>query len=170
MNGVTIEVDDIRLAGRWDVPGDGDPTRVTVFCHPHPLQGGTMEAPLMRAVTAALVDAGHAVLRFNFRGVGDSTGTWGEGIAEQDDVAAAVGAAARTFPGFPLGVAGWSFGAVTSLQWQRRDGSTLPWAGIAPAVRLSTGGGVPSADELPPANRLFILGDRDQFTQIDELR
>lgn len=170
MTRVDIPVGDLVLEGRWELPDDGEPARVTVFCHPHPLQRGTMDAPLMRAVTGVLTDRGHAVLRFNFRGVGASEGTWSEGIGEQDDVAAAVGTAARARPDLPLGVTGWSFGAVTSLRWQHRDGSTLPWAGIAPALRLSTGGGAPEPDALPPARRLFLIGDRDQFTDADDLR
>jgi alpha/beta superfamily hydrolase len=171
MSAVTIESSGgLLLEGRWDLPMQGTPHRVTVVCHPHPLQGGTMDAPLIRALTGILTDRGHAVLRFNFRGVGASEGSWGEGITEQDDVAAAVATAARAGWGSPLGVVGWSFGAVTSLRWQFRDGSTLPWVGIAPPVRLSTGGVLPEPQDLPPARRLFLLGDRDQYTPVEDLR
>ncbi|HSG80145.1 MAG TPA: alpha/beta fold hydrolase, partial [Acidimicrobiia bacterium] len=132
--------------------------------------GGTMNAPLIRTVADALADHGHAVLRFNFRGVGRSEGEWDDGIGEQDDVAAAVGTAARAHPDLPLSVTGWSFGAATSLRWQYRDGSTLPWAGIASPVRLSSGGSLPPPSDLPPGRRLFVIGDRDQFTTVDDLR
>lgn len=162
--------DGLTLEGRWTLPQDGDASRVTVLCHPHPLHGGTMDSPLMRAIAGRLADHGHAVLRFNFRGVRGSEGSWGGGVAEQDDVAAAVGLAARTHPDLPLGVAGWSFGAATSLRWQYRDGSTLPWVGIGPPVELRDGGSLPPPGDLPPARRLFIIGDRDQFTTVEDLR
>jgi alpha/beta superfamily hydrolase len=160
--------DGLTLEARWDTPQYG-PSGAVVVCHPHPLHGGTMQVPLIRALTASLVDAGRAVLRFNFRGVGASDGVWDGGIGEVDDVAAAVATAGRTYPDLPLGLVGWSFGAMTSLRWQARDGNTLPWAGVAPPLRLSTGGDLPEPDELPPARRLFIIGDRDQFTADEDL-
>jgi alpha/beta superfamily hydrolase len=166
---VTITtVDGIGLESRWNLPAER-PQGVAVLCHPHPLDGGTMNAPLMRAVTASLAEDGRAVLRFNFRGVGASEGRWGSGIGEVDDVAAAVAAARRRYPDLPLGLAGWSFGALTSLRWQARERSTLPWAGIAPPLRLSTGGDLPDPSVLAPARRLFIIGDRDQFTRDADL-
>ncbi|MEA1902666.1 MAG: hypothetical protein U9N56_03980, partial [Actinomycetota bacterium] len=94
--------DGITLECRIDSPEE--PTRVTVFCHPHPLHGGSMMAPLMIAVTRRLVERGHKVLRFNFRGTGASTGEHDYGEAEQKDVAAAV-LHAEEF-GLPVGVAG----------------------------------------------------------------
>lgn len=171
MTTITIESSGgLLLEGRWTLPTIGEPRRATVLCHPHPLQGGTMDAPLIRTVAGVLADHGHAVLRFNFRGVRGSEGSWGGGVEEQDDVAAAVGAAARTHPDLPLAVAGWSFGAATSLRWQYRDGSTLPWAGIASPVRLTSGGDLPPPSDLPPGRRVFVIGDRDQFTTVEALR
>lgn len=157
--------DDIVLEGRWD--GPDHPERVAVLCHPHPQHGGTMTAPLLRQLTKHLTGAGFAVLRFNFRGVGASGGEWGDGTAEIDDVAAAVPEAAAAHPGLPLGLAGWSFGAVTALRWIARHGSTLPYVGIAPVV--SSPLTPPLPDALPPARRTFILGDRDQFTTVEAL-
>ena len=105
----------VILEARWDAPPD--PIASIVFCHPHPLQGGTMSAPLMVAVTKALVASRVVVLRFNFRGVGRSTGDHDYGDAEQDDIAAAVAAASKRYPDLPLAMSGWSFGAATALRW-----------------------------------------------------
>jgi len=116
--------DGFSLEARWDdaaVPASS----IAVLCHPHPLEDGTMEAPLLRTVTTSLNAAGIHVLRFNFRGVGSSEGTWDQGIGEVHDVAAAVEAAQLAFPTMPLGIAGWSFGATTSLAWQLETGSAL---------------------------------------------
>jgi alpha/beta superfamily hydrolase len=110
------------------------------------------------------------VLRFNFRGVGGSSGRWSDGEGEINDVAAAVAAARARHPGLRQGIAGWSFGAATSLRWMSRDGAALPWVGIAPPVASSLTPPLPGPAQLKPAPRTFILGDRDQFIGVDELR
>ena len=160
--------EDIELEARWDVPDD--PAAAIAFCHPHPRQGGTMTAPLMEKVTSSLVRGGLAVLRFNFRGVGRSTGHWENGVGEIDDVHAAVETVATDYPSLPLGIAGWSFGAVASLRWQARERSTTPWVGIAPPVMREGIHRLPPPDALAPANRTFIIGDRDQFVTVDQIR
>lgn len=156
----------VTLEARWDVPVR--PVLAVVFCHPHPLQGGTMAAPLMVAVTKVLVDGGAAVLRFNFRGVGNSTGTHDYGEKEQDDVASAVDLALEEHGALPLAIAGWSFGAATALRWHARAASTIPYGGIAPPLSPDRSGGLPTAEDLAPADRVVIMGDRDQFTSIEE--
>lgn len=158
-----------ELEARWDRPAT-DAAGAVVFCHPHPQHGGTMTAPLMHKVTKGLVEAGLAVLRFNFRGVGLSEGSWDGGRGEIDDVAAAVERASGDEPALPLGLAGWSFGAVTALAWQARAADASPYAGIAPPVRSEYSDRLPAPGDLRAARRLFILGDRDQFATVDELR
>lgn len=156
----------ISLEARWDRPEPS--VGALVFCHPDPQQGGTMTAPLMHKVTKALVARGFSVLRFNFRGVGLSTGRWDEGSGEIDDVAAAMAHARDTGP--DPGLVGWSFGAATALQWQARQRDPTPFAGIAPPLRIDGVDRLPSPDRLVPARRTFILGDRDQFVTVDELQ
>jgi alpha/beta superfamily hydrolase len=126
-----------------------------------------MNAPLMVSLTDSLVARSFAVLRFNFRGVGESTGEHDLGHGEMDDVSAAVTAAARAHPALAIGIAGWSFGAATALRWQARDGNRLPWVGIAPPINSSRSLPLPTAAELPPASRTVILGDRDQFATVE---
>jgi alpha/beta superfamily hydrolase len=168
----TIETaDGLALEAAWSVP-EGPPRRVVVLCHPDPRQRGTMQAPLIKSLAAAMAGAGFAVLRFNFRGVGRSEGIHGDGVAEIADVAAAVTTAADAHPEVPLGLAGWSFGAVVSLRYQAASSSALRYAGIAPPVWMpgTSGRTLPDPRDLPPAQRLFVLGDRDQFTAVDDLR
>lgn len=164
---MTLQLDaggGVTLEARWD--GADDARVAVVLCHPHPLHGGTMSAPLMVAVTKALVAYGVAVLRFNFRGVGTSTGEHDYGNAEQEDIAAAVAQAAARYPHTPQAIAGWSFGAATALRWQASTGSTLPYAGIAPPVVRERFPGLPRNGDLAPADRMIILGDRDQFSPL----
>ena len=162
-----LEGEGPTLEARWDRPPE--PAAAIVFCHPHPQHGGTMTAPLMHKVTKQLVARRLAVLRFNFRGVGLSDGAWDRGVGEIDDVGVAVDHATRSDSELPLGLAGWSFGAVTALAWQARTGDVRPYAGIAPPVRTEYAERLPPASELAAASRLFIIGDRDQFATVEEL-
>ncbi len=147
-----------HLEARWDHASD--PIGTTVFCHPHPLDRGSMNAPLMIGVTLRLVELGFSVLRFNFRGTGASTGHHDYGGAEVMDVAAAVASARTT--GLPLSLAGWSFGAGVALNWLAGEQSPPPYSGIAPPPE-----NLP--DSLPPGPKRVIVGTREQVVDAQAL-
>jgi alpha/beta superfamily hydrolase len=88
-----------------------DPAGIAVICHPHPLGGGTLHNKVVFRAARGLENANIATLRFNFRGVGASSGKHEEGEGEQDDVMAAIEWAKRKHPGKKLFVGGFSFGA-----------------------------------------------------------
>ncbi|MEA2002950.1 MAG: alpha/beta family hydrolase [Actinomycetota bacterium] len=157
----------VRLEARWDVPEDAQ--RGVVLCHPHPLHRGTMNVPLLEAIATDLTSRAVAVLRFNFRGVGMSTGSHDGGIAEIDDVAAAMACAQDTYPSLDFGVAGWSFGAATALRWHARDRSEHNYVGIAPGIGVATNHRLPEPEALLPVPRTFIVGDRDQLVAVDRI-
>jgi len=127
-----------------------------------------MRAPLMHKVTKAMVAGGLAVLRFNFRGVGESAGEWSGGVGEIDDVDAAMKEAANLY-GASVGLAGWSFGAATALRWQASAGSSASYVGIAPPVTMDLVPVLPEPGDLAGGRRLFVLGSRDQFVTPTEL-
>ena len=81
---------DGRLEGTLRVPGHRRRARRVVIAHPLPTHGGEMRNPLIAAIARACADRGWYALRFNFRGVGASAGTWSGGREEADDVGAAV--------------------------------------------------------------------------------
>ncbi len=86
-NKVSFKCEDFELEGLLeDRPG----TRAVVMCHPHPLYGGEMKNNVVEAVIRAYGEKGYTTLRFNFRGVGMSGGSYGEGIGEGGDVEAAL--------------------------------------------------------------------------------
>src|SRR5262245_26963141 len=102
--------DGLRLEGRL-TPGESD--RGVVLCHPHPLYGGSMLTPVILTVEAAFRAAKFTTLAFNFRGVGASEGTHGEGRTEVEDVQGALAHLRTTLDGVPrlVAVAGYSFGS-----------------------------------------------------------
>jgi alpha/beta superfamily hydrolase len=95
-----------------DTPSDGVIQGTAVIAHPHPLFGGTMQNKVVQTVARAFVQCGWQAVRFNFRGVGASAGTYDEGRAEAADMLAVI---QQVAPEGPLALAGFSFGAfVTS--------------------------------------------------------
>jgi len=87
-------------------------------------------------IAKALEERGTAVLRFNFRGVGRSTGTYGEGQAETEDVRVALDFMAGRHAGLPLWLAGFSFGARVGLQVGIEDPRVSTLLGVGLAVRM----------------------------------
>src|SRR5207245_5520015 len=92
---------DERLEATLRVP-DVDPAAIVVIAHALPTHGGTMRTPIMAAIARACAARGWYALRFNFRGVGESAGTWSGGRDEPDDLAAAVAHASAVERGLPL--------------------------------------------------------------------
>lgn len=86
----------------------GELRGVAVLCHPHPLHGGTMDNKVVQTLARAFVQLGYRAVRFNFRGIGRSAGTWDEGRGEVDDALAVIDALRD--PALPLALGGFSFG------------------------------------------------------------
>lgn len=88
-----------------------DPAGVAVVCHPHPKGGGTLHNKVVFRAARGLEAANVATLRFNFRGVGASSGQHEEGEGELGDVTAAIEWVKRKHPDKKLFVGGFSFGS-----------------------------------------------------------
>lgn len=99
-----------------DVPAvkDARPA-VAIICHPHPLHGGSMHNKVVTIIERALRELGVATVRFNFRGVGESQGTFDEGRGETLDLLAVAEWVHRVRPEAELWLAGFSFGAYVAL-------------------------------------------------------
>ena len=87
-----------------------------VVCHPHPLYGGTLDNKVVWALARAFQQCGAATIRFNFRGVGASGGSYDEGRGETDDTLAVIAHGRQRWPQAALWLAGFSFGAVVAIQ------------------------------------------------------
>lgn len=156
-DGVTLEAE----LARPDAPVAG-----MVLCHPHPQYGGTMRSIVISALFGALPPAGVSCLRFNFRGVEQSTGTHDGGRGERGDVAAAVTALANELgDAVPLVLTGWSFGADMALSV--RDPAVDAWMAIAPPLRFTDDLDGTAVDPRP---KLFALAEHDEFRSPDEVR
>jgi alpha/beta superfamily hydrolase len=128
-----------------------------MVCHPHPLFGGTMENKVVTSIARALRDRGSPTLRFNFRGVGQSAGKFDGGEGETADAAAAAGWCEQRWPGRPLVVAGFSFGAYVA--WRLARERTLDrLILVAPPVQRFDFSG----ERSPACPWLVVQGDDDE--------
>ena len=105
-----------------------------VLGHPHPQFGGTMHTKGVYHSAKALSRIGCAVLRFNFRGVGKSEGSWDDGVGERDDFRAGLDVMAARFPGAPLWAGGMSFGSWVGLNVGVEDPRVSALLGVATPV------------------------------------
>ncbi len=115
------------------------PRYAALVCHPHPLYGGTMHNKVVFKVAQALQILGMPALRFNFRGVGHSTGTYDEGRGEMDDVRFALEFLSRRYPGLPVILSGFSFGAYVALRVAAIDDRVRAMIGLAVPARMFEG-------------------------------
>lgn len=142
------------------------PALAAVVCHPHPQGQGTMHNKVVFTLAKALNAAGVPALRFNYRGVGRSTGSYDDGRGEADDVRTVLGYLADRYPGVPLLLAGFSFGAWVGLPVGCDD----------PRVSHLIGVGVPttllSLDNLAGCAKpkLIVQGSEDEYGPLPQLQ
>ena len=147
-------------ASNFELPRPG-----VVVCHPHPLYGGDMENNVVVALCRILAGGGLTALRFNFRGVGRSGGSFGDGLGEREDARAALDflAGAEGVDDERLALAGYSFGALvalTTMDERARPSDRRVRAVVA--VSLPAGGtDIGSVRQGAPT--LLISGDRDNI-------
>jgi hypothetical protein len=133
------------------------PRGAIVICHPHPLFGGTMDNGVVVGIARVAAMWDFTSLRFNFRGVGRSTGTFGGGHSEQEDVRGGIDfLEERRNPSLIL-LAGYSFGAVAGLPVGADDHRVRGLIGVAPPLEMSDFGFLRDC----PKPKLFVCGDRD---------
>jgi alpha/beta superfamily hydrolase len=106
-----------------------------ILCHPHPFYGGDMYNNVVEALQAALAQKGFSTLRFNFRGAGGSEGGYSEGVAEAEDVQAAVAFVAGEGAD-SLYLAGYSFGAYAGVRGVAGDDRVKALVCISPPVAI----------------------------------
>jgi len=122
-----------RLEGRFQ-PAKRKNGPIALVLHPHPQFGGTMNNQIAYQLFYMFSKRGFAVLRFNFRGVGSSEGTWDDGPGEIADFRAALDVMAAQYPDTELWTAGFSFGSWVALTVGATDDRVRVLIGIAPPL------------------------------------
>lgn len=134
--------------------------------HPHPLHGGTMHNKVVYRTARGLGEAGLVTLRINFRGVGLSTGTHDEARGEKDDARAALDYLAENYPGLPLTLAGFSFGARVGLEYGVAEPRVSRLVGVGTPVNMYDFGFLTNCRR----PLLLVHGERDEFGDTERLR
>lgn len=125
-----------RLEGRYQ-PASQPRAPIALILHPHPQGGGTMNNKIVYNLYQSFAQRGFAVLRFNFRGVGRSQGTFDNGIGELSDAAAALDWMQQFNPDAQqCWVAGFSFGAWIGMQLLMRRPEIRGFISVAPPANL----------------------------------
>lgn len=134
-------------------------THLAILCHPHPLYGGTMHNKVVYSMATALNQIGFATVRFNFRGVGRSAGTFNHGIGEQRDLEAVINHFHDAFPDAWKVVGGFSFGAKVGLMAGSQDDRISALLAVGVAVDVADFGFL--LDYRKP--KMIIQGSQDQY-------
>jgi alpha/beta superfamily hydrolase len=146
----------------------GAPRGAAVVCHPHPLFGGTMHTKAVYRTAQALTEAGLVALRFNFRGVGSSTGSYEGGVGERDDVRAAIGWLEDRYARLPLVAGGFSFGSMVGLSVGAEDVRIAGLVGLGLPVDRDEGYDFSFlARSAKPV--LVVQGENDEFGSGDRV-
>jgi len=150
-----VTADGVELEGDLAVPTDA--TVGAVVCHTHPRQGGDRRVPVVDALYRGLVAGGVATLRFDFRGVGGSSGEFDRGVDERLDVGAALNRLGEVVQ-CPRWLVGYSFGADVALSV---DGARVAgWIAVAPPLGVVAHAAPAGTDQRPT---LLLSPAHDQF-------
>lgn len=139
------------------------PVYTSIVCHPHPLGGGNMHNKVVFKVAQTLQGLNIPALRFNFRGVGHSTGSYDEGRGEMDDVRYALEFLSRRYPGVPTIIGGFSFGSYVALKVGANDDRAQALIGLGVPARMF------QEDTLQNCHKpkFFVHGTEDELTPYD---
>jgi len=150
-----------RLVGVVESPDTEAPTGIGLVCHPHPLHQGTMDNKVVHTLARSFLALGMIAVRFNFRGVGGSEGSYGSGEGECDDAIAVADWMRAQWPGRPFYLGGFSFGAMVALATASRIGPHALVTVAPPVHRL------PATFRQPDCLWLVVQGDEDELVAAD---
>lgn len=148
-----------------DEPAE-DPRVLVVFAHPLPTHGGNMHTKMVFQGAKGLARAGCLVLRFNFRGVGRSTGVFDEGRGELDDFSAALDFVSTQYPNLEIWSCGVSFGAYIAMTAGANDDRVSTLIGIAPPVSMRNFSIVQTS--IKP--KFLVHGEADELIPVKAVR
>ncbi|MDH3893300.1 MAG: alpha/beta fold hydrolase [Chromatiales bacterium] len=135
---------------------------VAVICHPHPQHGGTMHNKVAHTLARTFAALGLATIRFNFRGVGASAGSYADGLGEVDDAVAVLDFAQQRWPGAALWLGGFSFGGMIAIAAAARRPVERLVCVAPPIYRLDV-----AILAQPKCQWLILIGDEDELVDVD---
>lgn len=137
---------------------EANPRGLALVAHPHPLFAGTMDNKVTQTLARAFLALDYVAVRMNFRGVGESAGSFDEGVGETEDMYSLLQHMRQQYPDLPLALAGFSFGSYVQACLQQR----LQQENQA-AERLVLVGAAAGKWAMPeiPANSILIHGELD---------
>ena len=154
---------DGRLEGRYHQSKKSD-APIAIVLHPHPLHGGNMNNRIIYNMFHAFVEQGFSVLRFNFRGVGRSQGTFDGGIGELSDAAYAFDWMQQFNRNSPYcWIGGYSFGALISMQLMMRRPEIMGFISISPPANTEDFSFLAPC----PSSGLIVHGEIDDLIPIE---
>jgi alpha/beta superfamily hydrolase len=144
-----------------DAPS-ASPRGLALVCHPHPLQGGTLDNKVAHTLAKTFHAMGYVATRFNFRGVGRSAGAFDDGIGETDDALAVLRHVKSRFgEALPVALAGFSFGSFV----QTRVAAQVAFEGL-----VLVG---PAVNRFPlqhvPAETIVVHGEEDDVVPLADV-
>jgi len=152
-----------RIEALLDSPASEPASGVALVCHPHPQQGGTMHNKVAHTLARAFARCGMRVLRFNFRGVGDSEGKFDDGRGELGDALACIDYLRERWSQDPIWIGGFSFGAAIAIR-AAVESKPQGLVSVAPAVYRFAN----DLDVQPDCPWLILHGDADDVVPVDE--
>ena len=142
-------------------PAAGDPIGLALVAHPHPQQGGTLDNKVVQTLAKTFAALGYAAVRFNFRGVGASLGSFDEGNGETGDALAALAYGRQRFGGLPVALAGFSFGSFVQTRVAQRE-TFERLVLVAPAVKRF------AVQDVPPET-IVVHGEEDDVVPLADV-
>ncbi len=162
---VTINGPEGRIEGRY-FHSKTPNAPIALFLHPHPQHGGTMNNKVVYSLYHAFAQRGFSCLRFNFRGVGRSQGTFSRGEGEMSDAASALDWLQRNNADAPqCWIAGFSFGAWIGMQLMMRRPEINGFISVAPPASIYDFSFLAPC----PASGLILHGDKDEMVPISSV-
>ncbi|MFO0998547.1 MAG: alpha/beta hydrolase [Alphaproteobacteria bacterium] len=155
-----------RLEGRYHLAKNAN-APVVLLLHPHPEHGGTMNNKVVYALYQAFARRGFAALRFNFRGVGRSQGSFARGEGELSDAASALDwLQTYNANASSCWIVGFSFGAWIGMQLLMRRPEISGFVSVAPPANMYDFGFLAPC----PSSGLIVHGDQDQIVPVESVK
>jgi len=155
-----------RIEGRYQHCNNKN-APIALILHPHPLYGGTMNNKVVYTLFQTYTDLGFSTLRFNFRGIGRSQGTYGDGLGELCDAATALDWLQQQNPdASSCWIAGFSFGAWIALQLLMRRPELEGFVAVSPPSNLYDFTFLSPC----PSSGLVTMGTKDDVVVEEEVR